>query len=163
MNGIALEMMSPEHLPFLRLIDRGDVPEEFVDDADAIWDIHCYGVEHKCIGCTFSIRLGRRYIGYLLLGEALSWETDPPQMRKEPFYRLMGFMLDKAYRSSGIGSQVLEMAIAEVYRRFGVRPIALGCHRENTRAAAFYQRHGFTRTDAMEGQDIYYLRYPKKE
>lgn len=44
-----------------------------------------------------------------------------------------------------------------------VRPIALGCHRDNARAAAFYQRHGFRPTSSMEGDDIYYLRYPGEE
>ena len=43
-----------------------------------------------------------------------------------------------------------------------VRPIALGCHRDNTRAA-FYLRLGFRPTSAMEGEDIYYLRYPGEE
>lgn len=56
----------------------------------------------------------------------------------------------------------MEMAIADVHARFGVRPIALGCHRDNRKAAAFYEKHGFQRRDASEGNDIYYLRYPEK-
>ena len=60
----------------------------------------------------------------------------------------------------GIGGAVLEEAISLIYREFGVRPIACGVHRENHRAARFYEKHGFHRTDAMEGNDFYFLRYP---
>lgn len=43
------------------------------------------------------------------LTEAIEWETDPPEMKREPFYRLMGFVIDKKYRGKGIGSKALEM------------------------------------------------------
>ena len=45
----------------------------------------------------------------------------------------------------------------------GVRPIALGCHKDNHKAEKFYIRHGFKKTDVMEGNDYYYLRYPSIE
>ena len=82
-------------------------------------------------------------------------------MRAEPFYRLMGFVIDRRFRGQGLGDRALEQAIREVYREFGVRPIALGCHKDNHSAARFYLRHGFRPVDAMEGSDIYYLRYPQ--
>ena len=80
-------------------------------------------------------------IGLILLGEAIPWETDPPEMSKEPFYRLMGFVVDKKYRD------------------YGKRPIALGCHKDNIQAERFYLRHGFKKTNVMEGNDYYYLRF----
>lgn len=73
---------------------------------------------------------------------------------------LMGFVIDRRYRSLGIGGYVLEKAIDNCYSEFGVRSVALGCHKDNHRAAAFYTKHGFGKTDAMEGNDYYYLRYP---
>ena len=79
-------------------------------------------------------------------------------MSKEPFYRLMGFVVDKEYRGCGIGGEILEKTIQFVYRDFGKRSIALGCHKDNTRAEHFYLRHGFKKTDVMEGNDYYYLR-----
>lgn len=69
----------------------------------------------------------------------------------------MGFVIDKKHRSKGIGGKALEMTNKD----FGVRPIALGCHKENEMAADFYRKHGFKRTRYMEGNDIYYLRYPE--
>lgn len=88
-------------------------------------------------------------------------ETDPEEMEGVPFYRLMGFVLDREYRGQGIGGRVLEMVIERCYEEFGVRPIVLGCHQDNHGAARFYERHGFHRTEAMEGKDVYYLKYPE--
>ena len=84
-------------------------------------------------------------------------------MRQTPFYRLMGFVIDSRYRGRGIGSYVLEKVIDMCYRECGVRPIALGCHKDNHQAAQFYIRHGFKKTEVMESNDYYYLRYPSVE
>lgn len=160
MTRIVLEPLTEENLPFVQEIQRSDVPLSFVDDVDAIWELTQYGNTHQLAGCTFAIRYEKRYIGVLLLGEAIPWETDPDEMKQQPFWRLMGFVMDTAFRGKGLGAEALEAAVCAVYERFGVRPIALGCHEENTRAMAFYERHGFRRTNAMEGKDIYFLRYP---
>jgi len=140
-------------------IDREDIPEAFVDTAETIMEITDYGVEHHCIGHTFLVRENGRPVGLILLGEAIPWETDPPQMRKEPFYRLVGFVVDKEARGRGLGGEILEETIRRVYADFGKRPIALGCHEENVRAERFYLRHGFIKTDGMEGNDYYCLRF----
>ena len=77
---------------------------------------------------------------------------------RSPFYRLMGFVLDRKFRNLGIGGQALELAIESVYCEFGKRPIALGVHRDNSGAERFYLRHGFRKTAYMEGNDYYFLR-----
>lgn len=140
-------------------IDREDIPESYVDTAETLMEITDYGVEHHCMGHTFAAKANGRYVGLLLLGEAIPWETDPSEMRKEPFYRLMGFVIDREYRGCGIGGEVLEKAIERVYRDFGRRPVALGCHKDNVRAERFYLRHGFRKTSYMEGNDYYYFRF----
>ena len=140
-------------------IDRDDIPEDFVDTASTIMNITDYGLSHHCIGHSFVVKYHGKTIGLILLGEAIPWETDPPEMRKEPFYRLMGFVVDKEYRGCGIGGEILEKTIQRVYRDFGKRSIALGCHKDNIRAERFYLQHGFEKTNAMEGNDYYYLRF----
>ena len=70
----------------------------------------------------------------------------------------MGFVVDQEYRSHGIGGEILERAIHQVYNEFGKRSLALGVHRDNARAGAFYERHGFHPTGVYEGNDEYYLR-----
>lgn len=140
-------------------IDRDDTPESYVDTAETLMEITDYGVEHHCLGHTFVAKCSGRYVGLILLGEAIPWETDPPEMEREPFYRLMGFVIDREQRGRGIGGEVLEQAIERVYQDFGRRPIALGCHKDNIRAERFYLRHGFQKTSYMEGNDYYYFRF----
>lgn len=156
--NIEFEELTHDNFSAACQIDRDDIPESFVDTAETLMEITDYGVEHHCIGHTFLIKLDAQPIGLLLLGEAIPWETDPPAMQTEPYYRLMGFVLDRSFRGRGIGSIVLEKAIERVYLDFGKRPIALGCHKDNIRAARFYLKHGFRKTEFMEGNDFYYLR-----
>lgn len=139
-------------------IDRDDIPEAFVDSIATLMDLTDYGVDHHCIGHTFLVRADGKCIATILLGEAIPWETDPPQVKSEPFYRLMGFVIDKHYRSQGYGGVILEETIRRIFLEFGRRPIVLGCHKENGKAARFYERHGFVKTDYREQNDCYYIR-----
>ena len=157
---IKLELLSENNIDYVRAIQRDDISEDFVDTADTIMSLTRYGIEHNCKGHTYAVRYGNEYIGLILLGEAIEWETDPEEMRGVPFYRLMGFVIDKRYRNRGIGGYVLENAIELIYSEYGVRPIALGVHADNIGAERFYLNHGFRKTDVTEGNDYYYLRYP---
>lgn len=156
--SLTLEPLTQENLPLARAIRREDISEAFVDTADTIWELTRWGLEHHCQGRTFLVMAGERCIGMILLGEAIPWETDPPEMAAEPFYRLMGFVLDQRYRGQGMGGQALELAIERVYQEFGPRPIALGCHMDNHGAERFYLRHGFVKTPYREGDDFYYIK-----
>ncbi len=156
--GISLEELTHSNFQNAQEIQRDDIPKSWVDSVETLMEITDYGVEHKCIGHTFLVKINGKCIGILLLGEAIPWDTDPIEMKNKPFYRLMGFVIDKSYRSKGFGGEILERAIHEVYQDFGKRPIALGCHKENTRAAMFYEKHGFKRTGVFEGNDEYFLR-----
>ena len=159
---MTFEQLTYDNLSDAVNIKREDIPESFVDSAETIMEITEYGFLHHCIGHTFLVRVDGRAIGLILLGEAIPWETDPPEVKQEPFYRLMGFVIDREYRNQGIGGEVLENVIERVYQDFGQRPIVMGCHKDNYRAAAFYERHGFVKTDYMEGNDYYYLRRLEK-
>lgn len=156
---IELEFLTPQNLDSVRAIRREDISEAWVDTVDTIMELTQYGLDHNCIGHTYAVKYGEAYIGVILIGEAIPWETDPDEMSGVPFYRLMGFVIDNRWRSMGIGGYVLEKVIATIYREFGARPIALGVHKDNHGAARFYERHGFRRTEVMEGNDYYYLRY----
>ena len=153
------EELTHDNYQYACAIKRDDIPEAFVDTASTIMNITDYGIQHNYIGHTFLVRMDEKYVGLLLLGEAIPWETDPPEMKKEPFYRLMGFVIDKEHRGCGIGGEALEKAIECVYQEFGKRPIALACHKDNIRAEYFYLQHDFKKTDVMEGNDYYYLRF----
>lgn len=159
-DSIKLELLSTANFAEVRAIHREDIGEDFVDGIDTIMELTQYGMDHNCLGHTYAIKYKDIYIGVILIGEAIPWETDPDEMKTTPFYRLMGFVIDNRYRGQGIGSYVLETVISICYREFGVRPIALGVHKDNHKAEKFYIRHGFKKTDVMEDNDYYYLRYP---
>lgn len=158
---ITFEQLTHQNFSAARALDRDDIPESFVDTAATIMEITDYGYENNLIGHTYLILCDGRYAGLILLGEAIPWDTDPPEVHQQPFYRLMGFVISQEFRGKGVGGEALEKTIAKVYEDFGVRPLVLGCHKDNPRAAAFYERHGFHRTDYMEGNDCYYLRFPR--
>ncbi len=158
---ITFEQLTHQNFSAARALDRDDIPESFVDTAATIMEITDYGYENNLIGHTYLILCNGRYAGLILLGEAIPWDTDPPEVHQQPFYRLMGFVISREFRGKGVGGEALEKTIAKVYEDFGVRPLVLGCHKDNPRAAAFYERHGFHRTDYMEGNDCYYLRFPR--
>lgn len=160
LKAVTLEPLTEGNIEEARIIQREDISEDFVDSVDDIMELTQYGLDHGCIGHTYAVRYEGRIIGVILLGEAIPWETDPKETRGRPFYRLMGFVLDRRYRGGGIGTYALNETVRRVYREFGVRPIMLGCHRDNVDGGRFWLRHGFRKTDAMEGNDCYYLRYP---
>lgn len=139
-------------------IDRSDIPEDFVDGVPNLIENLEYGRDHNCIGHAFLIKQDGRTIGTILLGEGIVWDTDPLELEDRDFYRLVFFVLDKNYRSQGIGAKVLEDTVQRVYKDFGEAPIVLGVHKDNVDAERFYKRHGFTKTEYMEGNDYYYIR-----
>ncbi len=157
-NDISLELLSRQNIEKVRSIHREDVPTSFVEDADSIFALTEYGTAHHLAGCAYAIRYQDQYVGLILIGEAIPWECDPPVMRKMPFYRILGFVIDNRYRSRGIGGAAFELAIQNVYNQFGARPLALGVHKDNHAASQFYKRHGFHKADAWDGADEYYLR-----
>ena len=161
-DSIILELLSESNIEDVRRIQRDDISEAFVDTDDTIMELTQYGLDNNCKGHTYAIKRENEYIGLILLGEAFEWDTDPEEMKGVPFYRLMGFVIDQRYRSSGIGGYVLERVIKLIYDEFGVRPIALGVHKDNLGAERFYLKHGFRKTAVMEGNDYYYLRYPNE-
>ena len=155
---ISLEQLTHENYDDAVTINRDDIPESWVDTASVLMEVTDYGAEHHLIGHTYLARINGKPVSLIMIGEALAWDTDPVEMEGKPFYRVMGFVVDKAYRGKGIGGKILEKAIAQVYEEFGRRSIALGVHRDNTQVRTFYERHGFKRTGIYESNDEYYLR-----
>lgn len=159
---ITFELLTKSNISQIRKIQRNDISEAFVDTVDTMMELTQYGLDHHCKGHTYAIKQADECIGVILLGEAFAWNTDPKEMHGVPFYRLMGFVIDKRYRHCGIGGYALERVIDLIYTEFGVRPIALGVHKDNFGAERFYRNHGFRKTESMDGNDYYYLRYPNE-
>ena len=139
-------------------IDRSDIPYSFVEDVPTLIDILEYGAENDLIGHAFMVMVDDRCVGTIMIGEGLVGDKDPDEVQERPFYRLMFFVLDKAYRGQGLGSKVLEAAIARAYADFGERPIVLEVQKDNENAARFYERNGFERTSYRVDDDFYFVR-----
>ena len=155
---LELEKITRDNYDIAKSIMRDDIPAEFVGGVDELIDNMEYGLKHKMKGSGFYVRADDKYVGYLMIGEAIPWPTDPPELEGRDFYRLMYFVIDKSYRHQGIGGGALEMAIEDTFREYGERPLSLGCHKENRLAEMFYEKHGFRKTEYMEGGDYYMLR-----
>ena len=132
---IRLEFLNDSNRADVLGIDRSDISEDWVDSIAHIMALHRYGLEHRCIGHTYAIYADDVCIGIILIGEGIPWDCDPPEVAGIPFYRIMGFVMDRRYRGQGLGGFILEKAIEACYREDGVRPIALGCHKDNIQAA----------------------------
>lgn len=158
MQKITLEFLTEDNLKEAQAIDRSDVGEDFVDSVDALMGLTREGLKRGYLGHTFLVRRESVCVGVLLLGEGIPWKTDPEELQGVPFYRLMGFIMDRSCRGQGIGSYAVEEAIRRIYTEYGPRPIVLGCHRDNLRGEAFWLRHGFQKTSVMEEDDYYYIR-----
>ena len=66
--------------------------------------------------------------------------------------------MTSGYKYRGLGGEILGKTIEHVYEDFGERSIVFGCHKDNCKAARFYERHGFSKTGVFEGDDEYFLR-----
>ena len=78
---ITLEQLTHGNYSHALEINRDDIPEAWVDNAAYLMDLTDYGEEHHLIGHTYLARLGTRYIGIILIGEAIPWDTDPDEIR----------------------------------------------------------------------------------
>ena len=155
---IELESMTPACYERAMRIPRDDEAETFVGSVDELINNAEYGRVHNLIGNIFLIKADGKDVGYLMIGEAFPWPTDPPEMKGRDYYRLMYFMIESQSRGRGIGGEAMERAIDITYRQFGARPLALGCHRDNAAGRRFYVKHGFRETPYKEGDDCYMLR-----
>lgn len=160
MFDVTIEPVSESNRTALLQLQRGDVSEDIVDSVETILETTQYGADHGYLGHTFAIRCDEAIAGIILMGEGIPWSCDPPELDGTPFWRIMGFIIDRRYRDMGVGSQALEMVINAIFEEFGPRPIALAVQEENLRAMRFYEKHGFVRNAAMDEDDVYFLRWP---
>ncbi|WP_025724741.1 GNAT family N-acetyltransferase [Acholeplasma granularum] len=157
-NNIIIDYINVLNSEQIKMLERSDVSENFVDSLDSIKEFTDYSLENNLKGHTFIIKYKSDLVGVLLIVEGIHWETDPKQLYNIPFYRIMDFIINKNYRGYGIGSYVLEEVISRVYNEFGERPVVLGVHKDNIEAEKFYLKHKFIKTEYMDGDDYYFIR-----
>jgi len=75
----------------------------------------------------------------------------PDPQRASAHVRLLGMSVARDWRGAGLGSALLEAAIGWAARE-GVAKIVLSVFAHNTRARAFYARHGFAEEGLRKAQ-----------
>lgn len=143
---VALEILSDQNRQSVLAIDRSDIPLDYVEDIAETIQQSEYGDRHHLRGHCYAIKAGDACAGLMLIGERIEWDCDPEEIKGTFFYRILGFVMDKRFRGTGIGSAAMEQAISNIYAEYGPAPVVIECHRENTRAIEFYLKHGFRNT-----------------
>ena len=155
---MVLELLGPENEVQVKHIQRDDVPDEFAEAVADTVELAKYGDENHLRGHCYCIKYGEKYIGVLLIGEAIEDEADPAELKGTGYFRVMGFVLDRNYRGQGLGSKALELALREIYREYGRVPVLLECHKDNVRAAGFYTILGFRNTHILNNEDYFFIK-----
>ena len=128
-------------------IDRDDVPEAFVDTIDTIMSLTDDGVMHGCAGHSFALNADCIYICLLLIGEALPWASDPEEMRREPFYRLKGFVIDRHWRRDAVSAESCRNRQLQLYT---VNSVSVRLHSDAIRIISI--QRGYIGSMVSEGR-----------
>lgn len=134
----------------------------FAEQIEDTIEIANYGTDHNLNGHCYAITYEEHYVGIILIGQAIEDEADPAELKGNPYFRVIGFVIDQRYRSLGIGSRALRMALENIYHDYGDVPILLECHKDNKSAMAFYEKAGFKHTNCLHHEDYYFILHGAK-
>ena len=155
---IELELLNRYNENKVRKIQRDDIPVCFVEDVSDTIELSKYGEENNLRGHCYAIKYADKYVGIILIGEAIEEEPDPIELKGTGYFRVIGYVIDKEYRGQGIGSNALKLALDEIYCEYGTVPILLECHKDNERAIRFYEKMGFKNTNILNNQDYFLIK-----
>ncbi len=148
-NMVQLEVLDRYNRTRLVNIDRKDIPVEYVADVKNTISLADYGTRFGLGGRCFAIKYGDKYVGIILIGQAVKNTAVPVELKDRNCFRVMGFLIDNKYQGMGIGSIALKKAIEEVYREYGRVPLLLECNKNNEKAIRFYEQNGFVNTGRL--------------
>lgn len=155
---IKLELLNRNNENKVKEIQRDDIPFCFAEDISYTIELSKYGEENNLRGHCYTIKYEDKYIGIVLIGEAIEDEADPIELKGTDYFRVIGFIIDKAYRGQGVGTKAFELALNEIYREYGNVPIVLECHKDNEKAIDFYQKMGFRNTNILNNDDYFLIK-----
>lgn len=155
---VKLELLNRDNEIEVKKIQRDDISVCFAEDVSYTIDLAKYGEVHNLRGHCYTIKYAEKYIGIVLIGEAIEDDADPIELKGSGYFRIIGFIIDKEYRGQGIGSKALELALNEIYHEYGTVPILLECHKDNKRALKFYTKKGFRNTNILNKEDYFLIK-----
>ena len=148
-NMVQLEVLDKYNRTQLINLDRKDIPLKYVAEIEHTISLADYGAKFGLGGRCFAIKYGGKYVGIILIGEAVKNEADPVELKGEKYFRILEFLIDNKYQGMGIGTIALNKAISAVRREYGRIPLLLECHKDNERAIRFYEENGFKNTGKL--------------
>lgn len=155
---VSLELLSDKNEEDLLKMDRGDIPDKYVERVEYIINLSHYGSENGLDGFCTAIKNDDKYIGIILVGEAILGDMDPIEVINRNPFRIMGFMIDKKYRGQGLGRHAFQMILDKFYLEYGNKPLILECYKENIVAKRFYEKFGFIDSGISTATDIVMLK-----
>lgn len=155
---VQLELLSKDNEEKVLAINRDDIPEYFAESMTYTIQLSNYGIEQGLKGFCFAIKYSENYVGLILIGEAIEDDADPDEVKGRPYFRVIGFVIDRRYRDRGVGSKAFSLSLEKIYHEYGTVPILLECHRKNQAAMRFYEKMGFTNTNKLHNDDYYMVK-----
>jgi len=145
---ITIREARKDEIPQLQLLNKEALAANETYDADAIpdWGITEYGktfftnLLNTPTSCCFVAEIDGTLVGYIGASEKIV------TYRKSKYVEIDNIGIIPAYCSQGIGSMLIT-ACKQWAKEKGYQKIYVNAYIANSKAIAFYEKHGFTKID----------------
>ncbi len=111
MNNISLEKLTWDTVDDVLKLKVSKEQKEFVaPNRDSIIDAYFALTEESIPVFTFGIYLGKKPVGFLMIGYDVPWAEQYYGLPRG-YYYIWRFMIDKRYQGNGYGKEALKLAI----------------------------------------------------
>ena len=111
MNNICLEKLTWDTVDDVLKLKVSKEQKEFVaPNRDSIIDSYFDLTEESIPVFTFGIYLGKKPVGFLMIGYDVPWAEQYYGLPRG-YYYIWRFMIDKRYQGNGYGKEALKLAI----------------------------------------------------
>lgn len=131
--------------PFIRLLDRQDIPQIAMAFEQLGWDKPASQYERYLMEQTSEIRdvyiafMNKQFAGYL----TICWTSSYEAFRKEGIPEIVDFNVLPKYRRQGIGTQLMDTAENEIAKKYPVAGIGVGMTPDYGAAQKLYVLRGY--------------------
>ena len=111
MNNIHLEKLTWDTVDDVLKLKVSKEQKEFVaTNRDSMVDAYFALTEEKFPVYTFGIYLGKKPVGFLMIGYDVPWAEQYYDLPRG-YYYIWRFMIDKRYQGNGYGREALKLAV----------------------------------------------------
>ena len=111
MNSIHLEKLTWDTVEDVLKLKVSKEQKEFVaPNRDSMFDAYFALTDEAIPVSTFGIYLGKKPVGFLMIGYDVPWATQYYDLPRG-YYYIWRFMIDKRYQGKGYGKAALQLAV----------------------------------------------------